>query len=479
MSPRESTKSLKPREPEMKIAPKLANPIAGILLTSLVAAGGVAPGLANDVDHLSQRLLEEIERSFHEECLQVWYPRVKDEEHGGYLSDFDAEWKPNGRQEKFVVSQARHVWTTSQAAAFLGDDAYKSLAEHGFTFLRERMWDSENGGFHSRLTRDGEVLGQFGKSAYGNAFAIYGLASYHAASGDEEALDLAVRTFEWLEEKSWDEEFGGYVDRLENDGAWRGETTERDFEEPWRHVGLKDYNSSIHLLEAFTALYGQWPDPLLEKRLGAMLEIVRDRFTTEKGYLQLYFFQDWTPVSFREKDRSEVVEHLSWDHVSWGHDVETAYLLLEASHALGEEDDSATKAVAKKLVDHALETGWDEDRGGFFEAGYYFKGNDAVEVLSEDKVWWAQAESMNSLLLMSRHYPEEARYFHLFHKQWDYNQAYLIDGKSGGWYAEGLDTAPDAAHWPKAQIWKTSYHTARAYMNCIQMLREALGGDSD
>lgn len=425
----------------------------------------------DNLDRNREALLKAIETSFQEDCLRPWYPRVKDEKFGGYLSRFDADWDLSGSQDKFIVSQARHVWATSEIGLFTGESMYRELAEHGYRFLRDTMWDRTNGGFFSRVTRRGKPQLQFGKSAYGNAFAIYGLARFHALTGNQEALELAKRTFRWLDERSWDEQYGGYVDRLNIDGSWAGETVVNDTSNPTDHIGLKDYNSTIHILEAFTALYHEWPDPQLKERLEAVLEQTRDRFTTDKGYLHLYFHRDWTPVSFREAGREAVLEHLAFDHVSWGHDVETAFLMLEAEHALGRERDPETLRVAKKMVDHALATGWDEEKGGLFESGYYFDDGGPVEVVVKDKVWWIAAEAMNALLMMSQLFPDEPRYWEAFRQQWDYNQKYMIDQEHGGWFENGLDTNPEAVNWPKAHIWKTSYHVARAYMNCIQMLK--------
>jgi mannobiose 2-epimerase len=77
---------------------------------------------------------------------------------------------------------------------------------------------------------------------------------------------------------------------------------------------------------------------------------VRDRVTAEEGYLSLFFQPDWTPVP---------------DHDSFGHDVETAFLLLEAAETLGLKRDVRTEKVARSLVDHAMKYGWDKANGGF------------------------------------------------------------------------------------------------------------------
>jgi len=232
----------------------------------------------------------------------------------------------------------------------------------------------------------------------------------------------------------------------------------------------KGQNSSLHILEAFAELYTVWPDSLLRERLTEMLHLMRDTFTTEKGYLVLYMERDWTPVSYY--DSSEAVRKANHfqDHVSFGHDIEAAYLMLEASHVLGIEHDVKTHEVAKRMVDHTLEKGWDNENGGFFYEGYYYDESDSITIINESKSWWAQAEAMNSLLLMSDLYPEEEKYHEAFEKQWEYIKTYMIDHEHGGWYINGLDNSPRAEQAPKASPWKVNYHNARTLMNCISML---------
>ncbi|SHI45669.1 AGE family epimerase/isomerase [Pseudozobellia thermophila] len=404
--------------------------------------------------------------------VKVWYPKTIDTVNGGFWSDFNHRWEKDGEQKKFLVSQARHVWTTATLAQFFHDDSYTEMAAHGYRFLRDRMWDKEQGGFHSLLALEGDSLTVVskGKSAYGNSFALYGLAAYYKVSKDSSALDLAKKTFAWLEEHAHDSVYGGYFDVLQRDGSWMLDLDENDkgydnfIRKDW-----KDQNSSIHLLESFTALYEVWPDALLHKRLEELLVLIRDTIATDKGYLTLHLERDWTPVSFRDSSDTYRKKHFYLDHVSFGHDVETAFLMLEASHRLGITNDSLTARKAQQMVDHALEWGWDEKNGGFYDGGYYRAGGKR-SIENRAKVWWTQAEGLNSLLLMAERHPREKPYYALFEKQWTYIRTKLIDHDYGGWYPEGLDTDPSAKTKAKAQIWKANYHNIRSLINVIKML---------
>ncbi|UCG28783.1 MAG: AGE family epimerase/isomerase, partial [Bacteroidales bacterium] len=297
------------------------------------------------------------------------------------------------------------------------------------------------------------------------------LAAYYTMSGDTSALNLARNTFLWTDKNFHDPQFKGYFSFfMENDSTLTADslsTNSRDFD----RNGWKDQNSSIHLLEAFTELYQVWPDSILRQRLLEMLYLIRDTITTGKGFLTLYLERDWTPVSYRDSSDASRQANFSLDHVSFGHDVETAYLMLEASHVLGLDPDEKTLTIAKEMVDHALAKGWDDEKGGFYNQGYYFDNADTISIIDEVKTWWVQAEGLNALLLMSDLFPENENYFQAFRKQWDYINSYLIDHEHGGWYEEGLDNSPERSETPKAQIWKVNYHNMRALMNCIEMLK--------
>ena len=442
--------------------------LGAVMPTSVWAQAGGRPGVDVQADTVEAAL---------QSLLDVWYPRAVDSLHGGYLSYFTHDWQPEGAQDKMIVTQARHVWTTAKAAGFYERDKarYLPMSAHGFAFLREAMWDSVHGGFYALVTREGEPTGTDAnarKTAYGNAFGIYGLAAYARASGDAEALGLAQDAFRWLEAHSHDPVYGGYFQFLQQDGT--------PLVEGYAGTPPKDQNSSIHLLEAFTELYAVWPDSLVRERLAEMLHVVRDTLVSDEGYLRLFFERDWTPVSYRDSTADVREAHYNLDHISFGHDVETAFLLLEAAHALGIEEDT-TLEVAKRMVDHALRTGWDDRLGGFYDGGYYFPGSTDVTIIKETKNWWAQAEALNTLFLMARLFPDDPLdYGDLFEKQWHYVDTYLIDHEHGGWYDSGLDAAPESRGRPKGHIWKGAYHTARSLMAVVRGLEEReKGGEGE
>ena len=139
-------------------------------------------------------------------------------------------------------------------------------------------------------------------------------------------------------------------------------------------------NDHIHLLEAYAELLRSWPDPELRKRTEELLAFVRDRLFTEPGCLYIALRPDGRVVPAP---------------VSFGHDVETAFLMIEAEEALGREPSVATLRAARMLVDHALARGYDPVRGQLFEYGSAYG-----PPIDRSMQWWAQFEAFHAFQLM-------------------------------------------------------------------------------
>ena len=69
-------------------------------------------------------------------------------------------------------------------------------------------------------------------------------------------------------------------------------------------------------MEAFTELYGVWKDDLVKKRLEEMLVLIRDTMTDDRGFLNLFFEQDWTHRSYRDSTDEMRKKNINLDHVS-------------------------------------------------------------------------------------------------------------------------------------------------------------------
>jgi len=321
------------------------------------------------------------------------------------------------------------------------------------------MRDKEHGGVHFRLGPKGEIEGglEAEKHAYGLSFAIYAGAGAYEATRDPEALALAKDTFLWLDRHAHDDAHRGYHESLSRDGRPFAPGAERRLDGIGTLRGYKSMNSHIHLLEAFTALYRVWPDPGVRRRLEEVLRLVRDTIAVEPGCLNLFFTRDWRPVPA---------------HDSFGHDIETAFLLVEAAAALGIPEDPATWRMARQLVDHALEWGFDHEYGGFYDKGEAF-----APAHDMTKIWWTQAEGLNALVLMEERYGREtSRYLDALRKEWRFILQKQVDARHGGWYGAVSREGKPPESGDKANSWQEAYHNVRALMTTVRTLRKLGAG---
>ena len=397
------------------------------------------------------KLAAEVGDALHNDVLGMWFPRTVDNQHGGFHSHFARDWHSLPSDGKFSVFQGRMTWVASQVVLREPNqrEAFLPIVRHGVDYLRNVMWDKQYGGFYWGLDDAGRVTPQFTdhKELYGIGFCIYGAAAAYQATHDRAALELAQQAFAWTDKHAHDAEHGGYFEWLMREGTpvIPDSASGRVAMNAIGPIGYKSMNTHIHLLEALTELFKVWPDPALRTRLEELLVIVRDKISVEPGVMNLYFTNAWQPIP---------------DHDSYGHDVETAYLMLETDEVLHHTASPATEHMARMLVDHAIAYGWDTKNGGLFREGTTFgKAEDTA------KEWWVQVECLNALLMMHERYgKQDPTYFQRFLEQWRFIQHHTIDAQYHGLFnlttAEGSSLNED-----KGSIWKAAYHDGRAFWN--------------
>jgi mannobiose 2-epimerase len=407
------------------------------------------------------KLAAEMETTLRRDVLGVWFPRTVDKDNGGFYSNFTREWQRTKSDGKFSVFQGRMTWLAAQIVMKRPDlkDQFLSVVSHGLDYLGNVMWDKQYGGFFWGLDDQGQIIERYtdGKHLYGISFGLYGAAATYQATHDPKALELAKASFRWMDEHAHDPKNGGYFEWLTRDGkvvqakfdTGRVETIPL----AGFPLGYKSMNTHIHLLESFAQLYEVWQDETVRRRLAELLAVVRDKICVEPGVMNLYFTTDWRAIP---------------DHDSYGHDIETAYLLLEAEGMLGgPAHDPKTGRMAKMLVDHALAYGWDETYGGFYREGTTMGRPEDLR-----KEWWIQMEGLNALLLMHEKYGRTTDvYFKAFQQQWQFIRDRQVDHEFGGLY-DTVERDGSIHDHTKARIWKEAYHDGRALLNVTARLKK-------
>ncbi len=401
-----------------------------------------------------QRIAAEVDGVFKNDIVDKFFPATEDTMGAGFFQSFGADWthRPNDTTRS-IVYQARQTWLSAQAALHYPAQAaaYVEQSRHGVAELANLQWDPTNGGFYWSVNAATGLPVDNQKHTYGNAFGMYAAAASFSLTHDPAALDLAKREFQWLEDHARDREQGGYNEALDVTGqpiANAGRGTDA----LGRPYGQKSMNTHIHALEALTELYQVWPDPAVKARLEEIFGLNLNKIHADPGYLILYFNNDWTPATGEED--------------SYGHNLEAAYLLTDTSKILGRPDDEKVWRAARNLVDHALQFGWDQKNGGFFEEGAL----DGSRITKAGKTWWVQAEGLYALLLMHARYGQETtKYWDYFVQEWNFIKDHQLDHAHGGWYASAPNNGA-TSNAPKTDPWTEGYHQGRAMLNVYALL---------
>src|SRR5262249_31117536 len=215
-----------------------------------------------------------------------------------------------GPANKCLVTQARTVWFFSRLTNSLyGSPQHLKAARHGYEFLRDRMWDQQFGGFYWEVDSSGRSVATFEKQIYGQAFALYALTEYATASGDSSAKDTAKEVFSLMDTKARDKRYGGFRDILQRD--WTP-LSPSDMAHARHRVPMKRMNTHLHLLEAITTFVALTGEPAARERLIELI-LVNSNSVVRKdiGACSDKYLENWQPFDGASDQR-----------VSYGHDVE-------------------------------------------------------------------------------------------------------------------------------------------------------------
>ena len=374
--------------------------------------------------------------------LRYWMEKTPDHESGGFYGKIDNGNRVTAGAPKGSVLNARILWSFAAAYNHDPQSRYLETAERAYHYIAEHFVDNNYGGVYWTIDAEGNPL-DTKKQIYAIAFTIYAFSEYFIASGKEVARDHAVELYQDLVKYSLDKEKGGYFEAF--DKEWQPiadlRLSDKDANEK------KTMNTHLHVLEGFANLYRIWPDEELKDRITELLSnFTSHMIDADTAHLKLFFDEDWNSKS---------------PLISYGHDIEASWLLLEAAEIIEDQEWIVRlKGIAVKMAYAAIE-GIDQDGGMFYEK------DPVANHLIKEKHWWVQAEAMVGFYNAWQISADQIFLDH-FAKVWDYTQKQIIDHENGEWFwgrdAQGkVMTGED-----KVGLWKCPYHNSRA---CIEILK--------
>lgn len=386
------------------------------------------------------RYREEVKQELYN-ILRYWQTHTVDKEQGGFYGALNNANEVQPGSPKGSVLNCRILWTYAAAYGFDKDAAWLSLAERAYDYLQAHFRDKQHGGVYWSVNAAGQPL-DTRKQIYGQAFAIYALSEYYKHTKQSAALDWAIEIYQLVEQHSFDPKYKGYIDAFS--GSWKriSDTRLSDKDDN----AAKTMNTHLHILEAYTNLYRVWPDAGLRTQLYYLIKAFIDHIVSPVNHHQVLFFDE------------------QWGHpsslISFGHDIEAAWLLPEAAAELHDSElTQQVRAVSMALATAAAE-GLDNTGGMQYE---YEPG---TRHMNAEKHWWVQAEAMVGFLEAYQQSGED-KYLEYSVHAWEFIKKYLLDKQHGEWFwgvTASLEVMPKQ---DKAGFWKCPYHNSRA---CLEVM---------
>lgn len=385
-------------------------------------------------------MVNEIYDELTKRIIPFW-ENLYDDVNGGFYGYVDYDLKVKKDAPKGGILSSRVLWFFSNAYVLLKDEKLLKEAAHAYDFLINSCLDKEKGGVFWMVDYEGKPLDTM-KHTYNQAFAIYALSSYYEASGKEEALSFAVKLFNLIEENCYDG--CGYLEALD-----------RDFNEISNEalsengvMAQKTMNTLLHICEAYTELYRVAGDRKVKKALFKIYRIFHEHiFNRELGRQEVFFDRKYNSIL---------------DLYSYGHDIETAWLLKRSL------DITDSAEWLKKLAPICITMAENVYREAF--DGHSLANECDRGVKNEHRIWWGQAESVVGFL---NAYEEtgDVKFLEASKRVWDFIKTYVNDGRKGGeWYWEVNKDGVPFADRPIVEPWKCPYHNGRMCMEVIKRM---------
>ena len=295
-----------------------------------------------------------------EDVVPFWLEHGLDEEYGGISNILDDEGNVLGH-DKYLWSQGRALWTFSALYNRIEKrPEWLAFADHLYQYLASHGRDKK-GRWRYRLDAEGNVLDR-DISIYVDGFVMHGLAEYHRATGNQDALQIALETYE------------NTLARINSPGSYQI----APYAIP---PGMKAHGVAMGFAFYYYHL-GKTADrsDICDAGIKLAQEVVEDFYVPEKDAVLEFVTLDGKFVDSPE-GRACVP----------GHVIEAMWFLISIFEETGQADLIPTCC---RLIRRHLELGWDEEYGGL-KLALDIDGKEPPFWRQPDcKPWWVQIEAL-------------------------------------------------------------------------------------
>lgn len=388
------------------------------------------------------------------EIIIPFWNRLKDTTYGGFYGEKDIHLTTIKEAHKGMILHSRILWFYSNVYLTFHDTESLLMAEHAYDFICKYGLDTQYGGIHWMLSYKGDIVDDT-KHTYNQAFAIYALSSYYAASKNTDALNLAYELYQLIENKC--RVIDGYMEAFDRTYS---HLVDNDKLSENGVMASRTMNTLLHVFEAYCELYRVDHNENVRDSILSILKIFYEKiYNKNNERLDVFFDDDY---------------HSLIDLHSYGHDIEASWLIDRGLHILepkifndNEEYQQLHRDINEMidvLTNKIFTTAYNRDKCAL---------NSECErgIDNTSKIWWVQAESVIGFYNAYERTPYRKEYQIASRDIWNYIQKEIVDTRNGGEWLQERDSAL-AATLPVVSPWKCPYHNGRMCLEMIHRLKK-------
>lgn len=378
----------------------------------------------------------------------------------------------------------------------------KDLTENIMPFWMKYGLDRENGGVYTCVDRDGSLMDTTKSVWFQGRFAFICSFAYNNVEKNQEWLDAAKSTLEFIEKHCFDEQGHMYFSVTAEGKPLR--KRRYVFSETFAAIAMSEYalatgdqhwaKRAIQVFEdtqRFLATPGFLPakfeaDVKLQGHSIVMIlinvgscirKVVNDPKLTQQidesiEKLKKYFIHpEFKCLLETVGENGEFIDTNMTRTINPGHCIETSWFIMEEAKLRGW--DKPMLDMALQVFDWSWDWGWDKQYGGIIN--FRDCKNLPPQDYSQDmKFWWPQCETIiASLYAYLGTGDDKYLYRHERISEWTY--AHFPDAEYGEWYGY-LHRDGTVAQPAKGNLYKGPFHVPRmmikGYMLCQEILKK-------